>query len=238
MTGALTGTLVAPAVAGVPKLVFPIVGNASYEDDFGDPRGQGSHEGNDMMAPWKSSVVAVEAGRIKIWTSSSRAGCMLYLYGKSGTTYLYIHLNNDLAKYRNDNRRRRASQGVSYAPGLEDGAQDVAAGELIGFVGDSGDADGTDPHLHFELHPGDGAARCRRTVISARPRSSSSPFRRAGEKRRPLSRSRSSARSWSTSRRRRGTGPATRIPGTPRNPIPAAPRSLTRRSYPRRPRPA
>ena len=155
MTGALTGTLVAPAVAGVPKLVFPIVGNASYEDDFGDPRGQGSHEGNDMMAPWKSSVVAVEAGRIKIWTSSSRAGCMLYLYGKSGTTYLYIHLNNDLTK--NNDNDGGCKQGVSYAPGLEDGAQ-VRAGELIGYVGDSGDADGIDHHLHFELHPGDGGA--------------------------------------------------------------------------------
>ena len=153
--GALTGTLAAPAVAGVPKLVFPIVGNASYEDDFGDPRGQGSHEGNDMMAPWKSSVVAVEAGRIKIWTSSSRAGCMLYLYGKSGTTYLYIHLNNDLTK--NNDNDGGCKQGVSYAPGLEDGAQ-VRAGELIGYVGDSGDADGIHHHLHFELHPGDGGA--------------------------------------------------------------------------------
>ena len=142
-------------MAGVPKLVFPIVGNASYEDDFGDPRGQGSHEGNDMMAPWKSSVVAVEAGRIKIWTSSSRAGCMLYLYGKSGTTYLYIHLNNDLTK--NNDNDGGCKQGVSYAPGLEDGAQ-VRAGELIGYVGDSGDADGIDHHLHFELHPGDGGA--------------------------------------------------------------------------------
>ena len=155
MTGALAGTLAAPAVAGVPKLVFPIVGNASYEDDFGDPRGQGSHEGNDMMAPWKSSVVAVEPGRIRIWASSSRAGCMLYLYGKSGTTYLFIHLNNDLTK--NNDNDGGCKQGVSYAPGLEDGAQ-VRAGELIGYVGDSGDADGIDHHLHFELHPGDGGA--------------------------------------------------------------------------------
>ena len=151
VTGALTGTLAAPAVAGVPKLVFPIVGNASYEDDFGDPRGQGSHEGNDMMAPWKSSVVAVEAGRIKIWTSSSRAGCMLYLYGKSGTTYLYIHLNNDLTK--NNDNDGGCKQGVSYAPGLEDGAQ-VRAGELIGYVGDSGDADGIAPPPALRAAPG------------------------------------------------------------------------------------
>ena len=48
-------------------------------------------------------MVATEAGRIKFRTTSSRAGCMLYLYGASGTTYLYIHLNNDVTM-ANDNR--------------------------------------------------------------------------------------------------------------------------------------
>jgi hypothetical protein len=154
-TGVLAGTLAATAAANVPRLIFPIVGNASYQDDFGDPRGQGSHEGNDMMAPWRSPVVAVEAGRIRIWTSSARAGCMLYLYGKSGTTYLFIHLNNDLTK--NNDNEGGCKRGVSYAPGLEDGEQ-VRAGQLIAYVGDSGDADGIDHHLHFELHPDDGGA--------------------------------------------------------------------------------
>ncbi len=144
------------ASADTPKrILFPIVGPATYTNDFGDPRGSRSHEGNDMMAPRRSPVVAVEAGKIRIHNGSSSAGCMLYLYGKSGTTYLYIHLNNDLGK-GNDNRGG-CKTGVSYAPGLRDGEQ-VRAGELIGFVGDSGDANGVGTHLHFELHPGNGGA--------------------------------------------------------------------------------
>ena len=79
----------------MPRLIFPVVGPVSYTDDFGDARGSGRHEGNDIMAAKKSLAVAVEAGTVKFWTTSWRAGCMLYLYGKSGTTYLYIHLNND-----------------------------------------------------------------------------------------------------------------------------------------------
>ncbi|MBA3347874.1 MAG: peptidoglycan DD-metalloendopeptidase family protein, partial [Actinobacteria bacterium] len=82
--------------AKVPRLVFPVLGAATFTSDFGDARGQGGHEGNDIMAPRKALVLAAEAGTVKFWTTSARAGCMLYLYGKSGTTYLYIHLNNDL----------------------------------------------------------------------------------------------------------------------------------------------
>lgn len=137
------------------RIVFPVVGKATYYDDFGEPRGQGIHQGNDMIAARHTPVVAAEAGTVERWTRSASAGCMLYLHGRSGTTYLYIHLNNDLGA-GNDNRGR-CTDGVAYAPGLHDG-QKVAAGALLGFVGDSGDANGIHPHLHFELHPGGGRA--------------------------------------------------------------------------------
>ena len=166
LTLVITGTAAASAFAHQPvatrgvaaatkPLVFPVVGQTHYIDDFGAPRGQGGHEGTDIMGDWRAPLVAVEAGKVKIWTSSARAGCMLYLYGKSGTTYLYIHMNNDLTP-RKDNRGG-CKAGVAYAPGLTDGAN-VAAGQLLGFVGDSGDASGLHPHVHFELHPGGGAA--------------------------------------------------------------------------------
>ena len=139
----------------VPPLIFPVAGPTTYIDDFGQPRPGGAHQGNDLMAAKKTPVVAVEPGKIKFWATSASAGCMLYLYGASGTTYMYIHLNNDLTM-RNDNRGKCVA-GVAYARGLKDGAK-VQAGQMIGYVGDSGDANGIASHLHFEVHPGGGAA--------------------------------------------------------------------------------
>src|SRR5687767_11847183 len=66
------------------RIVFPIVGGATFRDDFGEARGQGAHEANDLLAARHAPVVAVEDGRVRFWTTSSRAGCMLYLDGVSG----------------------------------------------------------------------------------------------------------------------------------------------------------
>jgi hypothetical protein len=139
----------------IPTLIFPVSGPATYTDDFGQARPGGKHQGNDILATKKTPVVAVEAGKIEFWTTSASAGCMLYLYGVSGTMYEYIHLNNDLTM-KNDNRGRCAA-GTAYAPGLKDGAK-VTAGQMVGYVGDSGDANGLHAHLHFEVHPGGGKA--------------------------------------------------------------------------------
>jgi Peptidase family M23 len=144
-----------PKKGTVPTLLFPVAGATTYEDDFGQPRPGGVHQGNDLLATKKTPVVAVESGTVKFWTTSANAGCMLYLHGESGTMYEYIHLNNDLTM-RNDNNGKCVA-GVSYARGLKDGAK-VTAGQQIGYVGDSGDANGIHPHLHFEVHPNGGAA--------------------------------------------------------------------------------
>ena len=104
---------VAFAANKVPDhIIFPVVGQARYIDDFGAPRPGGPHQGNDLMAAKKSPAVAAEAGKVKYWTTSRTAGCMLYLYGESGTTYYYIHLNNDLTM-RNDNSGK-CVKGVAY----------------------------------------------------------------------------------------------------------------------------
>ena len=108
-----------------------------------------------MVAPKRALALAAEPGKVKFWTHSVSAGCMLFLHGASGTTYEYIHLNNDLTS-RNDNRGKCVA-GTAYAKGLKDGAS-VGAGQVVGYVGDSGDANGVHPHLHFELHPNGGKA--------------------------------------------------------------------------------
>ncbi len=152
---ALTCVGTSAAKSAVPPLLFPVVGSVTYTNDFGQPRGGGPHQGNDLLGTKRAPVVAVEDGTVKFWTTSASAGCMLYLYGDSGTMYEYIHLNNDLTA-ANDNKGTCVA-GVSYAPGLFDG-QHVDAGQLVGFLGDSGDANGIHPHLHFEVHPKGGKA--------------------------------------------------------------------------------
>ncbi len=147
--------LVGPASAAPPKrIVFPVVGPVTYVNDFGAPRGDRRHQGNDLMAARRAPVVAVERGRVEV-PSWSRSDCALIVHGRSGTDYWYLHLNNDLGR-SNDNRGS-CRPGVSYARGLRNG-QRVRRGELVGFVGDSGDANGVSPHLHFELHPNGGRA--------------------------------------------------------------------------------
>jgi hypothetical protein len=151
--GLAAGTAGAAAPKVPEHIVFPVVGQVNYIDDFGAPRPGGRHQGNDLVAAKKSPAVAAEAGTVKYWTTSRAAGCMLYLYGESGTIYYYIHLNNDLTA-RNDNRGK-CVRGVAYA--VTNGAR-VQPGQQVAYVGDSGDADGGMSHLHFEVHPGGGRA--------------------------------------------------------------------------------
>lgn len=153
VAGVFAGTAQA---ASVPALTaFPVVGNVHYIDDFGAPRSGGTHKGNDIMSIRHQPAVAFEAGTVEKWAHPNQAvpSCMLVLHGGSGMEYWYIHLNNDLGS-TNDND---AGCSKAYAPGLRNG-QHVRRGQLVGFVGDSGDANGIQPHLHFEIHRPSGTA--------------------------------------------------------------------------------
>jgi hypothetical protein len=153
VVGMPAGAAAASRATPPKRLVFPVVGKAEYTNDFGQARYSGTHEGIDIMSVRRAPAVAAEAGTIRFHATSRAAGCMLYLEGRSKTEYLYVHLNNDLTK-ANDNRGR-CVPGVAYAKGLKNGAT-VYGGQHIAFVGDSGDANGIAPHLHFEMHPGGG----------------------------------------------------------------------------------
>jgi Peptidase family M23 len=144
MLGVFCGT----AQAAVPRLAFPVVGNVSFTNDYGAPRPGGWHQGNDLMARWRAPAIAAERGTVELHTGSSIGTCMLYLRGASGYTYVYIHLNNDLTAKSEDSGG--CTRGVAYAPGLRTG-DFVRKGELLGYVGDSGDAENGSPHLHFEI---------------------------------------------------------------------------------------
>lgn len=134
----------------VYPMVFPLAGDHVITDSFGDPRGGGrSHAGVDIMADKMVPVLAVANGEVD-WVFAERGGncCDVALVHDDGWRSRYIHLNND-SPGTDDGR------AVGIAPGVRDGAK-VVAGQVIGWVGDSGNAEATGPHLHFELRRPDG----------------------------------------------------------------------------------
>ncbi len=124
-------------IQGAGLNACPVNGPRSYWNDFGQPRSGGrSHQGNDILAPYGTPVVAAQPGRFE-GTYNSLGGTSAYVYGDGGDLTYYAHLS-------------------SYA-GVASGSH-VSAGQAIGAVGDSGNAQGGPPHLHFEYHPGGGGA--------------------------------------------------------------------------------
>ena len=136
----------AKTAAARGPVLFPVVGGSSfYFDDFGDSRARHPHEGNDLLAPKFVPVVAVENGIAEPYPTA-RSGCMLYLISKTHE-YLYIHLNNDTPT------RQNVGCSKAYAPGIAGHHKvRVRAGQILGYVGNSGDAEGGPTHLHFETH--------------------------------------------------------------------------------------
>jgi peptidoglycan LD-endopeptidase LytH len=115
-------------------MVCPVAGASSYSDTYGAARSGGrSHEGVDLIAPAGTPLVAVVSGSVE-FGSSPLGGNSLWLHGSDGNAYFYAHLS-----------------------GFEGSSRDVSQGEVIGYVGSTGNANGTN-HLHFEVHPGGGSS--------------------------------------------------------------------------------
>ena len=115
-------TLAGGASAAAPqKIVFPVLGTATYIDDFGQARAGGAAPGDRHHGHQAEPRPRRRGGQGRVLDPSASAGCMLYLHGASGTDYYYIHLNNDLTP-KNDNRGKCVA-GTAYAKGLKDGAK-------------------------------------------------------------------------------------------------------------------
>lgn len=137
-----------PASTGVwshPLLMVPVQGvqRSQIVDTWGQSRANGArvHQATDIMAPGGTPVIAAAPGTVeKLFYSSGGGGITLYVRSPDRQwSYYYAHLQR-------------------YAPGVVEGLQ-VKAGDLLGFVGDTGNSGAGNFHLHFALShmaPGDG----------------------------------------------------------------------------------
>jgi murein DD-endopeptidase MepM/ murein hydrolase activator NlpD len=144
-----TPTIVVAPVGAIPSLpptmtprlgetgyVFPVYGPVAWGDTFGASRPDapgGWHHGDDLFAPLGAPVLAVAHGLVFSVGPERLGGNRLWLRDDRGNEFYYAHLS-------------------AYSPLAVDGAI-VHAGDVLGFVGDTGDAEGTPYHLHFEVHP-------------------------------------------------------------------------------------
>ena len=116
------------------RYVFPVYGPSSYTDTFGAPRADVSyHHGDDIFAPLGAPVLACADGLVFSVGWNDIGGNRLWLKDAQGNEFYYAHLS-------------------AYSPLAQNG-RSVKAGQVLGFVGNTGDAEGTPTHLHFEVHP-------------------------------------------------------------------------------------
>jgi hypothetical protein len=141
------------------SMTFPIDGEHRITDSFGDCRGTNcsrSHEGVDMPAAKGIPVVAAGDGEVTWISSGPSTCCFIGIDHGDGWLTRYIHLNDDAQDADGNYLINTDGQGWGIADGLVKGSL-VTAGQLIGWVGDSGNASEGHPHLHFELRK-DGTA--------------------------------------------------------------------------------
>jgi len=117
-----------------PGFICPVGGSSWFQNSWGAPRSGGRlHKGVDMMGPRGTPLVAVASGIVRK-SYGSLGGTIVWLYADHGVNYFYAHLD-------------------SYPSGLADG-QWVSRGQVIGYMGDTGNPRPGAYHLHFGIYPG------------------------------------------------------------------------------------
>lgn len=141
------------AAAAERSILFPILGGGSYTNDFNAPRSNGQHGATDVFAAKHTPLVAAVDGEITFAGYPQPSwGYMVQITDADGYQYNYIHMNNDTPG-TDDGR----GDGMNaYAPDMKRGNR-VVKGQFVGWVGDSGNAENTPPHLHFEIVRPDGS---------------------------------------------------------------------------------
>ncbi len=142
--------------ATIAGFVFPVAGPTSFVSSYGYCRDgcSRSHQGNDLFARAGTPVVAVEDGWVEKVGTNRLGGLTVWTRGRSGYRYYYAHLRD-------------------WAPLVA--GQPILAGTVIGTVGDTGNAKGTSPHLHFEIHPGGTSAIDPYPILIRAPRVTLTP---------------------------------------------------------------
>jgi hypothetical protein len=138
-----------PASAAVRSITFPINGTSSFRNDFSEPRANGAREhlGIDIIATKMTPVVAAIDGTVSYVVSPQASwGYSISIRDAEGYQYRYLHLNNDVPGTDDG----KGGEANAYAPGVRRGVK-VAKGDVLGWVGDSGNAEATVSHLHFEI---------------------------------------------------------------------------------------
>ena len=148
------------------KLVFPVDGTHHFSDTFWAGRSHGFHTGQDLMAEKMTPVVAAASGVVRLvnWTARPDMNptrcCSLVIKHDDGWESWYIHLDNDTTG-TDDGRGWGIKRAIK--PGVR-----VEAGQHIAWVGDSGNAENTKPHVHFELRdPAGTVVNSYRSLVTA-----------------------------------------------------------------------
>ncbi len=133
----------------VRPITFPVNGEYAFRNDWHEPRGGGTrlHIGTDIIAAKMTPLVAVVDGYVNyVARPQAPWGYEISLQDAEGYTYSYLHINNDTPGTDDG----AGGETYAYVSGVHHGAT-VSKGQLIGWVGDSGNAETTVPHVHFEM---------------------------------------------------------------------------------------